>query len=295
MSGDRYIIRRFSPVITIGGGDVLDAYAQRRSRKESLDDLRIFETGTLSEKIETKAKKAGIYGLTVPVIEGWIKAEIPSIKNSVKTLVDQGALMLFDDLLLHKHAFDAISTTVKKTLNTFHKKNPLKPGMSKEELRAQFHMDQKIFNAMIAAMKEVSLEKDIIRLKTFHAALSTVDETLKKKLLATLENARYQPPSKEELARALNLDSKHMTDILRLLVREGTIVRINNSLYISSAVHEKMIASLKEFFGKKKEMTVAEFRDILQTSRKYAVPFLEYLDANKMTVRVGDIRKSLLK
>jgi selenocysteine-specific elongation factor len=236
MSGDRYIIRRFSPVITIGGGDVLDPYAQRRSRKESLDDLRIFETGTLSEKIETKVKKANIYGFTIPFMEGWIKAEIPSIKDSIKTLVDHGTLMLFNDLLLHKNAFDSIRDTVKKTLNNFHKKNPLKPGMSKEELRAQFNLDQKIFNAMIISMNEVSLEKDIIRLKTFHAALSTVDETLKKKILDTLEHARYQPPSKEELSHALKLDPKHITDILRLMVREGSIVRISNSLYIPSTV-----------------------------------------------------------
>jgi len=295
MSGDRYIVRRFSPVITIGGGDVLDPYAQRRSRKESLDDLRIFETGTLSEKIETKVKKAGIYGFTISFMEGWIKAEIPSIKESINTLVDHGTLMLFDDLLLHKNAFDSIRAAVKKTLHNFHKKNPLKPGMSKEELRAQFNMDQKIFNAMIISMNEVSLEKDIIRLKTFHAVLSTVDETLKKKILDTLEHARYQPPSKEELSQALKLDSKHITDIMRLMAREGSIVRINNSLYLATTVYEMMIAALKEFFSKKAEMTVAEFRDILKTSRKYALPFLEYLDSNKMTVRVGDIRKSLFK
>jgi selenocysteine-specific elongation factor len=295
MSGDRYIIRRFSPVITIGGGDVLDPYAQRRSRKESLDDLRTFEKGTLSEKIETKVKKAGIYGFTIPFMEGWIKAEIPSIKESINTLVDHGTLMLFDDLLLHKNAFDSIRDRVKKTLQSFHKKNPLKPGMSKEELRAQFNMDQKIFNAMIISMNEVSVEKDIIRLKTFQAALSTVDETLKKKILDTLEHARYQPPSKEDLSQSLKLDSKHITDILSLMVREGSIVRINNSLYISSTVYKMMITALKEFFSKKSEMTVAEFRDILKTSRKYALPLLEYLDSNKMTVRVGDIRKFLLK
>ncbi len=295
MAGDRYIIRRFSPVITIGGGDVLDPYAQRRSRKESLDDLRVFETGTLSEKIATKVKKAGIYGFTIPFIEGWIKAEIPSIKDSIKTLVDHGTLMLFDDLLLHKNAFDSLRDMVIKTLNDFHKKNPLKPGMSKEELRAQFSLDQKIFNTMILSMNEVALEKDIIRLKTFRVALSTVDEPLKKKILDTLAHARYQPPSKEELSRTLKLDSKHLTDILKLMVREGSIVRINESLYIPSTVHEMMVAALKEFFSKKSEMTVAEFRDILKTSRKYAVPFLEYLDSHKMTMRIGDIRKFLLK
>jgi len=295
LSGDRYIIRRFSPVVTIGGGDVLDPHAHRRSRKEGIDDLKIFETGTLSEKIETKVQKAGKSGVTIPFIEGWIKAEIPSITDTIKELVDQGTLMLFEDLLFHKKHFDSVRNTFRKTLNDFHKKNPLKPGMLKEELRAQLAMDQKIFNKMITAMDEVVSEKDILRLKTFNTALSSADETLKKKIFDTLEHARYQPPSKEELSHTLKLDSKHTTDILRLMVREGSLVRINDSLYITSGVYKTMIGALKDFFSKKSEMTVAEFRDILQTSRKYALPLLEYLDSNKITVRVGDIRKFLLK
>jgi selenocysteine-specific elongation factor len=295
MSGDRYIIRRFSPVVTIGGGDILDPSAHRRSRKEGMDDLKIYETGTLSEKIETKVKKAGTSGVRIPFIEGWIKAEIPSITDTIKELVNHGTLILFDDLLFHTQPFDSLKDTVRKTLQTFHKKNPIKPGMSKEELRAQLNMDQRIFNKMITTMQEVASDKDLIRLKTFNAALSRADETLKKRILDTLEHAKYQPPSKEELAHTLNLDSKHITDILRLMVREGSLVRINDSLYITSVVYKAMIHALKNFFSKKSEMTVAEFRDVLQTSRKYALPFLEYLDANKMTVRVGDIRKSLLK
>ena len=79
------------------------------------------------------------------------------------------------------------------------------------------------------------------------------------------------------------------------MVREGSVVRINDSIYITSGVYKSMLDALKEFFRKKPEMTVAEFRDILRTSRKYAVPLLEYLDSNKITLRVGDVRKCLLK
>jgi selenocysteine-specific elongation factor len=187
----------------------------------------------------------------------------------------------------------SLRDTVRKTLRDFHKKNPLKPGMSKEELRAQLTMDQKIFNKMITAMDEVVNEKDLLRFKTFNTALTSADETLKKKILDTLQHARYQPPSKEDLSNTLKLDSKHITDILRLMVREGSIVRINDSIYIASGVYNTMIDALREFFSKKSELTVAEFRDILQTSRKYALPFLEYLDSNKITLRVGDVRKFL--
>lgn len=295
ISGDRYIIRRFSPVMTIGGGDILDPSAHRRSRKESLDDLTIFESGALSEKIETKVKKAGIYGVAVPFIEGWVKAEIPSIRDSIKALVGNGSVIQIDDILVHHDAFNALSDSVKKTLQVYHKKNPLKPGLPKEELRAQLNMDQKVFNNIIKAMNDIAVEKEVIRLKTFNISLSTVDESLKTKILDILEHARFQPPTKDDLSHILKIDSKHLTDILRLMVREGSIVRINDALYIPSTIYKMMIDALKEFFSKKPEMTVAEFRDILKTSRKYALPFLEYLDSNKITLRVGDIRKFLLK
>lgn len=295
MSGDRYIIRRFSPVITIGGGDILDPSAHRRSRKEGLEDLTIFESGTLSEKIEIKVKKAGIYGVTIPFIEGWVKAEITSISDSIKTLADNGTIIQIDDILVHQDAFNALNDSVKKTLQIYHRKNPLKPGLPKEELRAQLNMDQKIFNNMLRAMNNIAVEKEVIRLKTFNISLSTVDESLKKRILEILMNTRYQPPTKDDLSQTLKIDSKHLTDILKLMVREGSIVRINEAMYISSTIYKMMIDTLKDFFSKKPEITVAEFRDLLKTSRKYALPLLEYLDSNKITMRVGDIRKFLLK
>ncbi len=79
------------------------------------------------------------------------------------------------------------------------------------------------------------------------------------------------------------------------MTKEGTLVRINDSMFITLNHYKKMIENLKDFFSKKSEMTVAEFRDLLNTSRKYALPFLEYLDSNKITLRVGDVRKLLIK
>jgi selenocysteine-specific elongation factor len=100
---------------------------------------------------------------------------------------------------------------------------------------------------------------------------------------------------KEEILIALKMDQKRFADIMKLMSKEGSIVRINDSMYIASSVYSMMIGKLKEFYAKKPDMTVAEFRDILNTTRKYALPLLEYLDSNKVTMRIGDIRKLLLK
>jgi selenocysteine-specific elongation factor len=295
MSGDRYIIRRFSPLDTIGGGEVLDPLSHRRSHKEGLEDLQTFAAGTLSEKISKKVKRAGIYGIKVSLIEGWVKAEIPSIKDSIRSLKETRSLIQFEDVLMHKDVFDSFRKSVLELLGAFHKKNPLKPGMLKEELRAQFNIDPRLFGNLINELKDIVLEKELVRLSTFRIALSEVDETTKTRILELLDKGGFQPPLKEELSQALKIDQKRFADILKLMTKEGRLVRINDSIFTTSAVYNKMIEKLKIFYSGKSEMTVAEFRDLLGTTRKYALPFVEYLDSSNVTMRVGDIRKLLLK
>jgi selenocysteine-specific elongation factor len=295
MSGDRYIIRRFSPVETVGGGEILDPLSFRRSRKEGVEDLEVFKSGSLSDKIATKVKRAGIHGIKVSLIEGWIKAEITSISESIKALKDEGTLMQFEDALVHAQPFDTFRKNIGKIMNDFHRKNPLKPGMPKEELKAHLKIEPRLFGNLLTSVKDIVGEKELVRLATFKAALSQVDETVKAQILELLEKSGFQPPSKEELSQSLKIDQKRFSDILKLMTNEGRLVRINESVFITSSTCDKMIGNLKSFYSKKPEMTVAEFRDILNTTRKYALPFLEYLDSNKITMRVGDVRKFLLK
>ena len=295
MSGDRYIIRRFSPVDTIGGGEVLDPLSFRRHYKEGLEDLQTFEAGTLSDKIAVKVKRSGIYGINISLIEGWIKAEIPLIRDTMKELREKGLLMQFEDILIHKNAFESFRENIKKIMDDFHRKNPLKSGMLKEELRARVAIDPRLFGNLMHSLKEIVIDKELVRLASFTAALSQVDETVKTSLLGLLEKSGFQPPLKEELSQTLKLDMKRLSDILNLLAKEGSLVRISDTMYIPSSVFQKMVENLKSFFRNKPQMTVAEFRDILGTTRKFALPLLEYLDSHKITLRVGDIRKLLLK
>lgn len=295
MSGDRYIIRRFSPVDTIGGGEVFDPSPPRRRQKDIAEILMTFEKGSFSDKISLKVLQSGLHGISTMTIEGWIKAEIPAIRESIEMLRGKGILFAIEDVLIHKTFFDSFREKVLQTLKDFHAKNPLKPGMPKEELRVKLNIEPRLFSGLITSLKDVVMEKDIIRLRTFSTVLSQAEETLKAKILELLQKGGFQPPSKEELSQSLKLDQKHLSDILKLMVKEGSLVRISDSMYLTSPVYHMMIESLKNFFSKKPEMTVAEFRDILNTTRKYALPILEYLDANKITLRVGDIRKLLLK
>ncbi|MGD0884363.1 MAG: selenocysteine-specific translation elongation factor [Thermodesulfovibrionales bacterium] len=293
-SGDRFVVRRFSPVMTIGGGTVLDPSPARRRRRDGIADLEIFENGTLPEKVAMKVKKSGLRGADSATIVGWIKAEIPAIEDSMKLLKTQATLIQLDSKLFHREVYDALATKIRETLSDFHKKNPLSPGMQKEELRTHTKVSSEIWNSLVGSLNTLVVDKDVVRLRDFSIASSDADASAQR-VLQALAKAKFQPPSKEELAEAFSLSPKSISDILKLMCAEGKLVRINDSLHIPASVYEELLSLLKTFFAKHTSMTVAEFRDILGTSRKYALPFLEYLDSHKITLRVGDVRKLLLR
>jgi len=296
MAGDRFIIRRFSPLMTIGGGEILDVSPRRRNRDERLRDLAVLEEGTLQDKILVKVLQSGLGGSSMEDIDGWINAEQSELHREVKEMLKAEKLITCEGRLVHRGVYDEFRKRVLDALGAFHRANPLKPGMPRDALRAMFHgLDPKVFEFLTGRINEIAVEREIARLKSFSISLSDDKKALKDRILKTLEQSEFQPPSKDELAKAVSINPKETGELLKIMASEKCLVRINDSLYIPARNYETMMDRLKNFFSAKKEMTVGEFRDMLGTSRKYALPFLEYLDSNKITLRVGEIRKFLLK
>jgi selenocysteine-specific elongation factor len=298
LSGDRYIIRRFSPLETIGGGEVLDPHPVKRKRNMGLEDLELFEKGTLAARIEALVRRAGFRGYGILQIEGWFSAELPEIESNIDRLVGKGILVRSRGRLFHGNVIADMGNGLKNILKKYHSENPLKAGMPKEELRAwlmsQSGAEDAIFDLM-TGINDIVFEKDTVRLKGFTVSLSASGEGTRDWIISALDKAGFQPPAKQELARELSISEKETDNMLKLLAGEGALVRINDSLYITRSRHEKMIGLLRGFFAAKSEMGVSEFRDLLATSRKYSIPFLEYLDSSRITLRVGDMRKFMLK
>ncbi|MBI4843000.1 MAG: selenocysteine-specific translation elongation factor [Nitrospirae bacterium] len=296
MAGDRYIIRRFSPLMTIGGGEVIDPSPRRRKKGQDIEGQSVFVEGSLSEKIAAKIRQKGLQGLSRGELEGWIMAELADINSALDKLISRGEIMKCEERLIHKDAFNDFSGGIISMLRDFHAKNPLKPGMPKEEIRSSFQaIDQRHFDGLLAKVKDIVFDKEVIKLSAFRLSLSEGNKETREKILKALDASEFQPPTDEELAALARVDKKEVAEILKIMAKEGEIVRIKDSIYISKPNHSKMIERLKGFYSKKAEMTVGEFRDILNTSRKYALPFLEYLDGSRITMRVGDVRKFLYK
>lgn len=295
MSGDRFIVRRFSPLETLGGGEILDPSPGRRRLRDGIEDLRVLQKSPLSRKIALKIQNSGPNGIRLNILRGWINAELKTLSESVDTLISSGEILRNEDVLLHNGQFELHRKKITALLGDFHKINPLKQGMPKEEVRNQLKIEQRLFNFILSKIDTVSAEKNLLRLKDFRVALSSQDEEQKKRICDLIDQGGFQPPSKEELASTLKIDIKHMGDILGLLSKDGLIVKMSDSLYLSKGSYDRMIMLIRNFYSRKSEMTVAEFRDLLNTSRKFALPYIEYLDANRVTLRTGDVRKLLSK
>ncbi len=291
VSGDRFIIRRFSPVVTIGGGVILDSQARRRRKREGLEDLKVYRDGSLAEKIATKVKKSGVRGMTRHQLQGWINADTAEIDTVTDGLKRDGILVRFDDRLIHRDIFQGLRERIADTLRRFHENNPLKPGMSKEVLRTLFGLEQRTFQGVLSIMDEVVVDRDTVRLADFTVAVTDTFREVKNEVVELLGQKGFQPPTKEELAEYFGLGVKEMEDILRLMAQEGAVARITDSVYLLREDYERMLGLLREYYAEKETMSVGEFRDLLGTTRKYALPFLEHLDSNRITLRVGDVRK----
>lgn len=291
-AGDRYVIRRFSPLETMGGGVVLDPSPQKRRRRDGIDDLVTFEKGTLKERIEAKVMKSRMNGIGVDALEGWVRAEVPEINSAIEQLVSAGRLLRVNEMLYHQDAFAQFSGELARMVDAYHKQHPLKKGMPKEEARVRLKAEYRSFSSLLDMVKEVVADADILMLKGFNASVSDEQGG---RIIKLLDEKGCQPPSTEELAETLSVKPKQLLDMLKLMHKDGSIVKISETYFISRRTYEGMISALKSHFAKKDNMSVAEFRDLLGTTRKYALPFLEYLDSNKITLRVDDVRKLLIK
>ena len=297
LSGDRFIIRQYSPMITIGGGEALDPYALRHKKREAnaiIKGLETFKKGNLEEKVlyffkKEKSEKAA------KGLEGWLDASAEDLKTVAAVIAGKGMIIdIGQGLYIYKGVLEGINEKILSLLRDFHKKNPLKQGIEKEVVKGGIkNISDTLFNFVINSLQKagkVAADKQLLRLSGFKVQLASGQEALKEKIISIYLKENTQPPLREELSKELKIDDRQTKDVINLMVKDGELVRINDSMYFHKKVYDDIKAKVSRFLAEKKEMTVSEFRDIINTSRKYAVPLLEHFDSMKFTRRVGDKR-----
>ncbi|MBI4903925.1 MAG: selenocysteine-specific translation elongation factor [Acidobacteria bacterium] len=284
LPGDRFILRMFSPVITIAGGRVLDASPPRRLRE---DLLAILHRGTLPEQLSLYVSESP-YGLGMADLvarTGLLEKEIAAAlaKSSLRVIAEQ-------QWAIESTAFTALAERLKKALASFHKQNPLLPGMSKEEARGRELKGAPVFllDALLKATPGVVAEGDVLRLASHKLAFREDEKAALQKIEDAFAGAGLTVPSAQEVLKGCGVDAARARTLLQILLREKRVVKVAEDLLFHPSAMESLRAMLAVKKGQR--FSVPEFKDWTGVSRKYAIPLLEWLDRERMTRRDGDTR-----
>ncbi len=297
LPGDRYVIRSYSPIITIGGGTLLDVAPPRFKRKAPAlhAHLAILERGASEEVLEEHLRQAGPLGIKMADLRARTPFGPERLKAFLEGLRTAGKIVAVDrEWFVHGDARQRLRAEVLRVLDLFHREHPLRSGMSREELRTRTGgADERIFAHLLGVLEAegvVRAQKDKVRLATHEIRLSAPQRQAVEKVEAEFRSAGAAPPSPEEALAKAGLAGSEENELFQLLVEDRRLVRVKESLFfhaeILKTIEEKLVAFLKA----KKEVTPADVKDLLGVSRKYAIPLMEYFDGQRITQRVGDKR-----
>jgi len=298
---DRFVIRSYSPVRTIGGGGILNPIPQKHKRFKPEVFSGIQKLGDLSseEVITYHAEDAGYQGISFSDLRIMTNISDKKLDGSIQRLLSDKVLLMIDReqrTFIHRTCFEQLTSEACGLLNAFHKFNPLKPGMPKEELKSRLppQISSKLFTLMIQQMVksgQVVQEENMVRLSTHTVSLGQDQTDVRKKILDAYQQNGLTPPYFKEFCKTQNLDETKSKEVLHVLVDEGLIVRIKDDLYFHQEAIHMIKKRLVEFLNVNGEITTPQFKDMTGASRKFVIPIIEYFDARNVTIRVGDIRK----
>jgi selenocysteine-specific elongation factor len=297
LPGDRYVTRSYSPINTIGGGTVLDVVPPRFKRKapELLAHLTLLETGTPAQVLEEHLKHAGAAGARAADLRARTPFGPERLRTLLEELVQAGSIVAVDrEWYLHREVNNRLRSQTLALLEAFHAENPLRAGISREELRSRAgHAQERVFSQLLASLEAegvVRSEKDQVRLAAHTIRLTPEQQRVVSGLESAFRAAGPAPPSPEEALGKLGVKGSEKHELFQLLVSDRRVIRVKESLYFHAealgAIQDKLIACLHQ----KKEIGPADVKDLLGISRKYAIPLMEYFDAQRITVRQGERR-----
>jgi selenocysteine-specific elongation factor len=285
LPGDRFIVRMFSPVVTIGGGTVLDIAAPRRAGPER---MRTLESAPLGDRIALLVSEAR-YGMGMSELvarTGLLEADIRKAAEAAPVIGFESPQFWLLDSKWAAGQLEAIHETLKQ----FHRKNPLLGGLSKEELRSKQLSGAPawLLDALLTRAKTLAADGETVRLASHQISLKQDEADASAKIEHAFQAAGLAVPSMNDVLGKSGVEPKSARNILQLLLRDKRLVRVSDELVF----HASAIRSLRELLAKKKgaRFAVPEFKDWTGVSRKYAIPLLEFLDREHVTRREGDAR-----
>jgi len=295
LPGDRFILRGSYAIQTVGGGRVLDIMPARHKRKTG--DLgrayRILSDGTDLEKTAYHILKGGFQGVRQQSLSILTGKDTPSMEKIGDVLRKEAVAALVGKTYVHKDYFGAYQEKIVAFIGEYHKANPLKIGIPKEELRSRLPAaDVQVFQAALdecVGSGLIVVEKDRVRSRD-HADKGGQTDEYEKRVLDALLAAGFTPPGLKDLAGIVGVTEKNVRELLERLAFRGGVVKVGQDMYFHRDMIEEAKDKAAKYLRDHQEMGPSDFKSELNLSRKFLIPLLEYLDQIKLTIRKGDKR-----
>lgn len=298
--GDRCVLRSFSPLRTIAGARIINPLGGKIKRFST--DIQILEKlarAQAEDVILLQLELARSKGLSQAQLVIMTDMESRDLEKKLQVMGGRQEVFLIDKdkrTYVSGDIVGKLELEMISRLESFHAGNPIREGLSRGELSGKWARDipERLFffvlDRLIRQEKIVS-EKEILRLPGHKISLAADEEVLSKKIMDAYKRSGIQPPTVKKLLEDLDLQMKEISPVLRMLQGQGSLVKINEDFYFAASAIEKLKEKITLFFKSNEEMGPVEFKDLTGLSRKFAIPLLEFMDKEKLTIRVGDKRK----
>ncbi len=302
VAGDRFVVRSYSPVTTIGGGIILGPLPvkHKKSDQEIISDFNILAVDDGIRKIEVITRRAGIEGIVIGTLQ--VRTGLPArkVNKLLEAMFAERKAVLVDReemRVLSAVVYDNLKEWIVEKVADYHKLYPLRDAMPREELKTTPGIGSaagpKIFLGALRDLEKkgvIVVEREMIRLKDHEVRLDVDMGALRESLSKAYRDGGLTPPTAREVATMFPDRKKEVASLEQLMLREGEIVRISEDLNFHKDVLAKLRENYKQMLIKDGEATPSSVRELTGLSRKFIIPLMEYFDSTKLTMRAGDKR-----
>ncbi|MDZ7262798.1 MAG: SelB C-terminal domain-containing protein, partial [candidate division KSB1 bacterium] len=299
--GDRFVIRSYSPVRTIGGGLILQVHPRRHKRfsEEVIQYLATIEEGNTLKIMEQTLLKAGSVPMSLEELTANTSLPPTTIQNSLAELIKAQKVISIEDKAqpgyLHVNRYQTIKNGILTVLEQFHKQNPLRKGLSRTELKTALKesVPLSLFNKAIAELeteKKIETLADRLSLISHQLVLTSEQEALKSEIEQWYLTHRFTPPNTAEVIEQFKGRHAEVEEMIAVLMEDGLLVKLEEGMLMHRHWIDEARNMILHHFQKQEELTISDFRQMVNSSRKYAVPLLGYFDQEGLTIRQQDVR-----
>ena len=299
LRNDHFIIRDETAKKTLGGGVVIHPWASKHRRREPhlQNRLQSLHLGNVTQLTESFLNESADFALPLESIQQFLNLQEEVVREELDKIKGLRAFNAEGERIYTTDSkWLRLKDTILVTLTEFHKTHALVPGMDMEELRGKlpYTLSAKIFRAVVDALvsdKTIAKEENLLRTSEHRLQLGGQEKSLMDGIKKILGEQPMSPPELKEIEKQLGINRTKLTEMMRLLERDRSVIRVATDLYYLPGTVDQVRAVLKKFISEKGEITAASFRDLIGSSRKYTIPLLEYFDREGLTIRIGDVRR----